>query len=162
IKLVTKGDRKELDWNPVDEQFKDVHIRSVGVYHDDVLGADRGKNSIFILEVDGLRIAHLGDLGHTLTEAQAKRIGPVDGLMVPVAGVYGINADDAQTGVKQLEPKQYILPMHYGTKVYDDVLDEKAFLDGQKPENVKRFDTNELVIDTGNKPAAPLIVLLGW
>src|SRR5262249_40235934 len=58
-----KGMGRKQEWNPIDEKFKDVQIRTVGVYHDKSQGMERGKNSIFILEVDGLRIVHLGDLG---------------------------------------------------------------------------------------------------
>ncbi len=57
-------------WARVDEKVKDVAIRTVGVYHDDKRGAERGLNTVFIFEVGGLRIAHLGDLGNTLTDEQ--------------------------------------------------------------------------------------------
>ena len=57
-------------WARVDERYKDVAIRTVGVYHDDKRGAERGLNTVFIFEVGGLRIAHLGDLGHALTDEQ--------------------------------------------------------------------------------------------
>ena len=62
-----KSGAKKTDWNPINETFRDVHVRSLGVYHDNVEGMERGKNSIFILEVDGLRIVHLGDarISHT-------------------------------------------------------------------------------------------------
>src|SRR5262245_51130396 len=58
------GGGKKIDWNRVDEKFRDIRIRSVGVYHDNSQGLEKGKNTVFILEVDGLRIVHLGDLGH--------------------------------------------------------------------------------------------------
>ena len=157
-----KGDGKRLDWNLIDEQFKDVHVKTVGVYHDDMQGMQRGKNAVFIIEVDGIRIVHLGDLGHTLTPALIKQIGLVDVLMIPVGGVYTINGSEAKKVVEQLKPQQYILPMHYGTRVYDDVLRADEFLDEQKKENIKQLDGNELVVDPGFKPAEPVIVLLGW
>src|SRR4051812_24141796 len=54
-------------WNPVDETFRDLRIHSVGTFHDGSQGMERGKNTVFVLEFDGLRLAHLGDLGHQLT-----------------------------------------------------------------------------------------------
>src|SRR5262249_5177876 len=126
-----KGDGRRLSWANLDETFKDVRIRSVGTYHDNMNGLLRGLNSLLILKEDGFRIVHVGDLGHLLTEAQIRAIGPVDVLMLPVGGVYTINGSDAKQVVEQLKPRYYILPMHHGTKVYDDLLSADEFLDEQ-------------------------------
>src|SRR5262249_11920911 len=123
---------KRFDWNPVDETFGDVHIRSVGVYHDTAQGMERGKNTIIIPEVDGVHIVHLGDLGHFLSPAEIKKIGPVDVLMIPVGGVYTLNGSEAKKVVEQLRPRQFIVPMHYGTRVYEDLLPVDEFLEEQK------------------------------
>ena len=152
---------KRWDWNLIDENFRDVNIRTVGAYHDRSQGMERGKNTIFVLEVDGLKIVHLGDLGHKLDEEQMKQIGPVDVLMIPVGGVYTINGYDAKEVVAQLRPRHFILPMHYGTKVYDELLPITAFREDQK--NVKEFVGNLLAVDAAAKPPAePLIAILGW
>jgi L-ascorbate metabolism protein UlaG (beta-lactamase superfamily) len=156
------GDRTKEEWNPIDEKFKDVHIRTVGVYHDEMRGMQRGKNSVFIFEVDGLHIVHLGDLGHLLSKDQIKKIGPVDVLMIPVGGVYTINGSEAKKVVEQLKPRYYILPMHYGIKGYDALLTPDEFLEDQKKENIL-YPRKELVIDVGAKPPAePKIVMLPW
>jgi L-ascorbate metabolism protein UlaG (beta-lactamase superfamily) len=155
-----RRDGRKLDWNLIDQTFRDVHIRTVGVYHDDVEGMERGKNAVFILEVDGLRIVHLGDLGHLLTEKQVKAIGPVDVLMIPVGGVYTINGAEAKQVVEQLKPSRYILPMHYGTKVFEDLLPADEFLEDQK--NVKKFPGNKITIETDFKPPEPIIAILDW
>src|SRR5262245_41940960 len=156
------GDRKKEDWNILDEKFKDVHLRTVGVYHDDMRGMQRGKNSVFILEVDGLRIIHLGDLGHLLGKDQMKTSCSVDVRMIAVGGVYTINGSEAKQVVEQLKPRYYILPMHYGIKGYDALLTADEFLEDQKLE-ILRPRKNELVIDVGAKPpAAQKIAMLGW
>ena len=158
-----KGDGKHVDWNILDEKFKDVHIQTVGSYHDDARGMMRGKNSVFILEVDGLRIVHLGDLGHLLTKDQIKKIGTVDVLMIPVGGVYTINGEEAKKVVEQLKPRYYILPMHYGVKGYDALLTADEFKEDQKLEIVYKRGSEGLSIDVGAKPPAqPKIVMLGW
>jgi L-ascorbate metabolism protein UlaG (beta-lactamase superfamily) len=157
-----KGEDKKADWNPIDEKFRDVHIKTVGVYHDDQHGKDRGKNSVFIFEVDGLRIVHLGDLGHLLNKTQIKQIGTPDVLMIPVGGVFTINGEEAKKVVAQLKPRRYIIPMHYGIGSFDDVLTADEFLDEQKKENIKRSKGNELVVRTDFAPAEPIIAMLNY
>jgi L-ascorbate metabolism protein UlaG (beta-lactamase superfamily) len=158
-----KGDGKQVEWNAIDETFKDVKIRTVGSYHDSTGGMQRGKNGIFVVEVDGLKIAHLGDLGHELSAAQVKKIGPVDVLLIPVGGVYTINGSDAKKVVEQLKPKRFIIPMHYGTKVYDDLLSAEEFLDDNEDGTVEQFKTNELVLDASKPaPKKPVIAVLHW
>ena len=132
-KIVTglKPVGKKLDWNIVDQKFKDVRIRSVGVYHDTEQGLKRGKNTVFIVEADGMRIVHLGDLGHVLDDQQVKAIGEVDVLLIPVGGVYTLNGSEAKQVVEQLKPTKYIIPMHYATTGFDDVLKVDEFLEDQ-------------------------------
>jgi L-ascorbate metabolism protein UlaG (beta-lactamase superfamily) len=159
-----KGDGRRVEFVPINEKFKDVKFRDVASFHDPKGGLLRGRNGIWVIEMDGLHIVHLGDLGQILTEEQVKEIGPVDVLMIPVGGVYTIHGTDAKTVIEQLKPKRYILPMHYGTRVYDDLPTLDEFLDGQKPTLIKNFDrTNELTIDpTAEPPPEPLIAILHW
>jgi L-ascorbate metabolism protein UlaG (beta-lactamase superfamily) len=102
------------DWAKIDQTVKGVRVRTVGVYHDDAQGSKRGKNAIFVFDVDGLRLAHLGDLGHLLSLEQIKDIGPVDVVLIPVGGYYTIDAKAAVEVVSQLNPK-VVIPMHYKT-----------------------------------------------
>lgn len=156
-----KVEGRKQDWVTVDEKFQDARIIGVGLYHDKSMGMDRGKNTAFVVEVDGLRIVHLGDLGHELTDAQVKAIGPVDVLLIPIGGIYTINGTDAKAVVAQLKPRLFVVPMHYGTKVFTDLLGPEEFLEDQT--NVRKMpDTNELEIDPSAKPEKPEIVLLGW
>jgi L-ascorbate metabolism protein UlaG (beta-lactamase superfamily) len=155
------------EWAKIDERVKDVRIRTVGTYHDEEEGAKRGKNSAFVVEADGLVICHLGDLGHELSEEQAKAIGPVDVLMVPVGGIYTINGETAKKVVAQLKPRLYVLPMHYATRVYQDLQPADEFLDGQKAVrnlggNDKSEGTNLLEFPPDLKADRPTVVLLGW
>jgi L-ascorbate metabolism protein UlaG (beta-lactamase superfamily) len=158
-----RGDGKKVDWNIVDEMFKDVKIRTVGTFHDNMNGMKRGLNTILILEFDGLKFAHLGDLGHTLSKAQLEKLGEVDVLFVPVGGVYTLNGEDAAAVVKSIKPRRCVIPMHYGTKVYDDVLPVDEFLDNSKKETIKVLKTNVFTIDPSEKPPAePEIVVMQW
>jgi L-ascorbate metabolism protein UlaG (beta-lactamase superfamily) len=158
-----KGTRKRGDWNLIDEKFRDIRVRTVGVYHDTVRGLERGENTVFIVTMDDLRLVFLGDLGHLLTEEQVKEIGPVDVLFIPVGGVYTINGSEAKQVVEQLKPRQYIIPMHFGTKVFDEVLPVNEFLEDQKRDNIKIYSaTNKLVVENDFKPTEPIIAVLNW
>jgi L-ascorbate metabolism protein UlaG (beta-lactamase superfamily) len=162
INALKHGERGD-EFNVVDETIKDVHVRTVGTYHDAVGGLERGKNGVWVIETGGLRIVHLGDLGHLLSREQFEKIGEVDVLLIPVGGVYTINGLDAQKVVEQLKPKRYVIPMHYGTAVYSDLLDLKYFLEDQTMGTVQKLATNELVIDpSAEPPKEPVIAILSW
>lgn len=93
----------------------DVTVTAIPAFHDEVQGAKRGNTLLFLLEAEGLRIAHLGDLGHLLTSEQRKALAPVDVLMLPVGGFYTIDAATAQEVAESLRAR-IIVPMHYRTK----------------------------------------------
>ncbi len=103
-------------WAPLDARVDGVHITGVPVYHDNEEGKARGKNTIMIFEVEGLRVVHLGDLGHLLSDEQARAIGTPDVLMIPVGGYYTIGPAEADTVIARLKPR-VIIPMHFKTKV---------------------------------------------
>lgn len=100
------------DCTKIDEKVKGVGLRTVATAHDDVQGAQRGKNAVFIFEADGMRIAHLGDLGHVLSAEQVSAIKPVDILLAPVGGSYTIDPGQATRVVEQLGPR-VIIPIHF-------------------------------------------------
>ncbi|MCE5322961.1 MBL fold metallo-hydrolase [bacterium] len=92
----------------------DVDFLGVETYHDNEKGARRGKNTVFVMSAEGLRIAHMGDLGHILTADQAAEIGTVDVALVPVGGFFTIDAVQAAKVASQVEAK-IAIPMHYRT-----------------------------------------------
>ena len=106
-----------------------VAAAAIPSWHDDMQGQKRGPNLIFVLEAEGLRIAHLGDLGHVLDAAQVKAIGTVDVLLTPVGGTYTVDAHAAAQNVALLRPRVTI-PMHYQTRYSLDmpITDERPFL----------------------------------
>ncbi|MDO8443947.1 MAG: MBL fold metallo-hydrolase [bacterium] len=108
------GSPKVID-KPSEYDFGGIKITGVPTFHDDVQGQERGNNIVFIYEIEGLRLGHLGDLGHLFTQEQLNLIGPIDILMIPVGGFYTIDADQAVEIVNQLKPK-VVLPMHYKSK----------------------------------------------
>lgn len=93
----------------------DVTVSSVSAYHDDAEGTKRGNTLLTVIEMDGLRIAHLGDLGSPLDQDQAAFLKDVDILLVPVGGYYTIDARQAAEIVRAIRPK-VVIPMHYKTR----------------------------------------------
>ncbi len=157
-----KGAGQRAAWNRVDEQIKDVHIRSIGVYHDTDEGMRYGRNTVFIVDVDGWRVVHLGDLGHMLSPEQLRRIGTVDVLMVPVGGIYTLNGNEAKKVVAQIKPREYIFPMHCGTKIYDELLPTDEFLEDQPRANVTISRDNKITLNRDPQRPRPLIVQLNY
>lgn len=124
-----KGVKRIFD-TPVNERVADVAIQGILTYHDDKQGALRGKNVVFMMEIDGVRVCHLGDLGEPYTQELAEKIGKVDVLLIPVGGRYTIDAAQAKAFVEKLAPK-IVIPMHYrpqdGTI---DITDATPFVNG--------------------------------
>lgn len=106
--------KKVVD-GPGEYEIAGVSIIGISTFHDNAKGAERGKNTIYIIEIDGMRILHLGDLGHKLEDNQIKEIGTIDILMIPVGGTFTINAKEAAEVVKQIGAS-IIIPMHYKTE----------------------------------------------
>lgn len=93
-------------------RVKDVGFFGIHTFHDPEGGALRGENIMFIVEMDGLRILHCGDLGHMLDEKTARACGRVDILLVPVGGTYTVDAREAHALMKLIDPTVCV-PMHY-------------------------------------------------
>jgi len=97
---------------PGEYEVKGVSIIGVHTWHDEKSGTERGANTVYVIELDGLRMVHLGDLGHKLSQEQVDEIGPIDVVMVPVGGVYTIDSKIAAEVVRQVDP-WVAIPMHY-------------------------------------------------
>ncbi|HJY98378.1 MAG TPA: MBL fold metallo-hydrolase [Patescibacteria group bacterium] len=108
---LVKGARKIIS-GPGEYEISGVSIIGYPSFHDKEQGAKRGKNTIYIYEADGLRLAHLGDVGHPLGEDMVNDIGDIDVLMIPVGGEYTIGPKEAAEIVGKIEP-YFVIPMHY-------------------------------------------------
>jgi len=140
------------------KEIKGIKFTGVPTFHDDAAGRKRGNNIVFCFEMDGVRVCHLGDLGHQLDGAAVVAIGWVDVLCVPVGGYYTIDAGEATAVCTSLSPK-VILPMHYRTaKVQYPIGPVDDFLKGKM--GVKRLDASETEFKAGSLPAGMEIVVL--
>ena len=108
------GYTRVIDAPGVHTLAPDVKVTALEAYHDDAQGAKRGRTLMFLIEAEGLRVAHLGDLGCALTPVQQAALAPMDVLMLPVGGYYTIDASMAKETAADLRAR-VILPMHYRT-----------------------------------------------
>lgn len=117
---------------PGEYEIQGVSIIGIPSFHDSKKGEERGKNTIYVFEIDGLRLAHLGDLGHKLSEETVNSMGDIDVLMIPVGGQYTIDAKVAAEVARAIDPN-IIIPMHYqmpglNPAVFAELTDEKLFI----------------------------------
>lgn len=132
-------------------------VVGVASEHDEVAGTERGPNTIFVFELDGIRVAHMGDFGQSgLREEQAAALAGVDLLFVPVGGGPTLGAEQAALVVERLSPR-WVVPMHYRTHRIGFLETEEEFL--EKAPAVTRVEGS--AFETGELPATerPLVVV---
>lgn len=101
---------------PGEYEIANVFIDGIATFHDADRGQMWGKNTVFLIEIEEVRVCHLGDLGHVPTTEQVEEIGNVDILMLPVGGVRTLDATAAAETISLLQPK-LVIPMHFKTEV---------------------------------------------
>ncbi|MBN1375563.1 MAG: MBL fold metallo-hydrolase [Dehalococcoidia bacterium] len=145
---------------PGEYEIRDTYITGISTYHDDTNGQKLGKNTIYIIEMEGVKFCHLGDLGHNLTPEFTGELGNINVLFIPIGGHSTIGATAAADLVRNLNPG-FVLPMHYKTG------DEKADVDF--PEKfLKEFGQKELVaqpklvVTRTNIPVSTQIIMLDY
>ena len=106
------GEKQFLVYGAGEYEVNGVQIMGISSYHDNKKGAERGENTIFIIHIDDFVIAHLGDLGHDLTDKQYEEVGNANILMIPVGGFYTIDHNIAETIVANVQPN-IVIPMHF-------------------------------------------------
>ncbi|MEA3442086.1 MAG: MBL fold metallo-hydrolase [Chloroflexota bacterium] len=137
---------------------KGIQFKGVATYHDTSQGKQRGNNIIFCFTLDGIKVCHLGDLGHVLGPEQVGEIGGVDILFVPVGGFYTIDADAASQVCDQLGPR-VIIPMHFRTSKCTLPIDGvDDFLKNKK--KVKKINSSEVEFELGELPSVREILIL--
>lgn len=152
------GDDPRTVGGPGEYEISGVLIVGVGTFHDDQHGAERGKNTVYLMDIDEVSLCHLGDLGHPLGAEHMEELGSVDVLFVPVGGGSTINGSGAAAVVRQLEPR-LVVPMHYrtgaggsGLAPVDDFLKEMGLKDVELQ--------SKLTVTRTNLPLTTQVVVL--
>lgn len=140
--------KREVLRDPADKTIDGLRFLSKSFFHDEEGGKKRGKNAIFLIEGENLRLVHLGDLGHIPVEKDVEVFKNPDILMIPVGGYYTIDSKKADKIISILSPI-ITIPMHYKTgklefpiSTVDDFLKNK--------ENVHKLESLEIIIDKVN------------
>ena len=141
-----------------DQTVLDVKFHGVATFHDTSQGSERGTNTVFVMEADGLRVCHMGDLGHLLDDAAVRDIGAVDVLLIPVGGTFTLTSEEASTMVEKLGPK-LVIPMHFQTaRCSLPITTVDGFVAGKT--GVESKGANEIAVDAGSLPGTMSIVVL--
>lgn len=106
------SDFRKVVTGPGEYEIRDIMIQGIRTYHDDQKGALRGKNTTYLIRMDGVVVCHLGDLGHMLSSSQVDEMDEVDVLLVPVGGESTIGSGEAAEIVSSIDPR-IVIPMHY-------------------------------------------------
>lgn len=99
---------------PGEYEVHGVFVFGIPTFHDKRKGRDRGVNVAYLIEMEGVSICHLGDLGHVLTQSEAEALSEVDVLLIPVGGTSTLTAAAAAEVINLVEPR-LVIPMHYKT-----------------------------------------------
>ncbi len=135
-----------------------VRLLGFKTYHDKAAGRIRGENTVYLLEYEGLRIVHMGDIGHLPGEKLLDSIRGVEVLMLPVGGVYTIDAYEAWRIVEAVKPR-IVLPLHYWIPYSTAPLDPlDVFLDVAKAGRM-RLPSNRLSISSESLPEKTAIAV---
>jgi L-ascorbate metabolism protein UlaG (beta-lactamase superfamily) len=124
-------------------------VLAVASEHDEAAGTERGPNTIFVFDLEGVRVCHFGDFGQrALRDEQAAAIGSVDLLVLPVGDGPTIGAEQAASIARRFGAR-WVVPMHYRTPRVNFLAPADAFLEHMA--HVHRLDT--AAFDTADLPA---------
>jgi L-ascorbate metabolism protein UlaG (beta-lactamase superfamily) len=150
----------EIIRDVAERTVKGIAIRGVATFHDESKGQDRGRNNIYVMDIDGVRVGHLGDLGHVLSPEEAAALGVVDVLFAPVGGYYTIGPEEAKKTAEALGAR-VIIPMHYKTDALGfPIQPVDDFL--KLMQRVERVDSTSVEIEAKDLPDTAKVVVLDY
>ncbi len=143
--------------SPGEYEVKECLVTGLASFHDEERGKSRGKNTVFVIRIDGVAVCHLGDLGHAMDEAELEALGDIDVLLVPVSGPEtNLTAAKAADVVHQFEPK-VVVPMSFEPDGKKDT-PFRRFLSEMGVKDVQALP--KLSITRANLPAELQVVVL--
>ena len=135
-------------------------ILGIASYHDDRQGSKRGENIIYRIDLDGLSVAHLGDLGAPLGAVQLAALEGIDVVLIPVGGTYTIDAHQAAALVRSLPGLRVVIPMHFKTEALADWPIDTVDRFAQTMQNVRRIEASQAVLTKETLPASTEVWIL--
>ena len=143
------GDHCAADKVTLTGRRPEYTVEVLDTFHDNAGGVKRGPNRMYMISAEGLRVAHLGDLGCELTESQVDALRGVDALLIPVGGFFTIDAAAADRTARRVQAR-VVIPMHYSSDRfgYDVIGGVEDFLALRDDVTVYAGNTLELTKDT--------------
>lgn len=145
---------------PGEIEINGIFIKGIETFHDNNNGSNSGKNTIFIIDSENIRLVHLGDYGEKkIKDDLLEKLGNVDILLIPISGKYRTQAIEESIGIiRQIEPR-IIIPMHYGNKQEKDGLEKFVKEIGITPEKLDKLSIKRNNISDDEDAQMQLIVL---
>lgn len=142
-------------------EVKGIEFKGINTFHDKSEGAERGENTIYLFTVDGMKIAHLGDLGHIPDDEVMKMLVGLDVMFIPVGGHFTIDAEEAIEIIGKTNPC-LVVPMHYKTEVLEFPIAPISEFTKRVVYNIKEVtgDTYELTME--KLPDETQVLLLNY
>jgi L-ascorbate metabolism protein UlaG (beta-lactamase superfamily) len=157
-----RGNPEVVKEHKGEKEIKGIKIKGIETFHDEKGGSERGKNVMYLIEIDGIRVLHTGDLGHELSEKELKEIREVDVALVPIGGYFTIDKNVAFKLLESLSPKVFV-PMHYKTeKIGFPIEPLDKFLEIAKEYPKKEFHEEEIKIEKQSLPPSTEIWILKY
>jgi L-ascorbate metabolism protein UlaG (beta-lactamase superfamily) len=148
---------------PVAKTGETMTFYGLPTFHDNFSGRKRGPNTVWHFFIEGVHFAHLGDLGHLLTQPQMDILQKVDVLFLPVGGRSCLTPTEAALVINQLLPN-LVFPMHYKTPLIEhfDLADEpvESFL--SRMDNVEYASSMAVDVDLARLPSKTKVILLNY
>ncbi len=140
-----------------------IHFQGIASFHDESGGTKRGANTIFTFEMEGLKMAHLGDLGEAMSDEKMATLGEVEVLFVPVGGHFTVGPDEAAALVKRLPNLKVVIPMHFKTdRLGDNFPIAPVDNFARKMQNVKRIGSSEVALSRESLPVQQEVWILDY
>lgn len=144
---------------PGEYEIAGINVYGFPTFHDGERGAQRGRNTVYVIEVDDVRVCHLGDLGHKLNEDDLDVIGTIDVLLAPAGGGTSLDAEGAAAVVRQIEPR-VVVPMHYALPGIKKPLDGvERFLKEMGATEIEPINKLSVQATTGETEATRVVIL---
>jgi L-ascorbate metabolism protein UlaG (beta-lactamase superfamily) len=146
--------------NAGEYEIHGAFITAIATYHDAQHGAEQGRNLAFVIEMEEIKVVHLGDLGHTPTAEQVEDMVGCDVLLVPIGGKTSLDGAKAAEIVSLLEAK-LVVPMHYKTEAHDGGLETaERFLKEMQVTTVE--PQPKLQINKNSSPSETQVIMLDY
>lgn len=139
-------------------EINNIFVKAVETYHDNKNGEEMGKNNIFVIDSEGIRLVHMGDFGERkIKDDLIEKLGNVDILLIPVGNKNIMTVDEGINIIKKIEPK-VVIPMHYISENDETI---KKFIKeiGIPPEKLDKYNIKRNGLSDDEEAPMQLIIL---